>query len=281
MSTHRPLRAISLFTGVGGLDYGFEAAGFSTAVAVEIDRACCVALADNRDWPVLHDDIHSITTASLMGAAGLSRGEADVLIGGPPCQPFSKSGYWVSGDAKRLGDERADTLSAYLRVLEDARPRAFLLENVSGLAYRGKDEGLDRILRGIEEINQRTGTNYRPRWKVLNAASFGVPQLRERVFIVGSRDGRDFEFPEPTHADRDALKPSQEPYRSCWDVGRVAADYSRGRKLPVAYATRRWIAPLRLADALLELSLEACKESTLMDVAGAAGVGDWPLPLDE
>jgi DNA (cytosine-5)-methyltransferase 1 len=218
MSTHRPLRAISLFTGVGGLDYGFEAAGFSTAVAVEIDRACCVALADNRDWPVMHDDIHSITTASLMGAAGLSRGEADVLIGGPPCQPFSKSGYWVSGDAKRLGDERADTLSAYLRVLEDARPRAFLLENVSGLAYRGKDEGLDRILRGIEEINQRTGTNYRPRWKVLNAASFGVPQLRERVFIVGSRDGRDFEFPEPTHADRDALKPSQEPYRSCWDA---------------------------------------------------------------
>ena len=153
------MRAISLFTGVGGLDFGFEAAGYETAVAVEIDRACCAVMRQNRRWPVIEDDIHLVSPDKILATAGLKKGEADVLIGGPPCQPFSKSGYWASGDAKRLNDKRADTLSAYLDVLEAAQPKALLLENVYGLAYRGKDEGLDRILKGIENINQRTGTN--------------------------------------------------------------------------------------------------------------------------
>lgn len=212
------MRAISLFTGVGGLDFGFEAAGFETAVAVEIDRACCAMLRLNRDWPVIEGDIHAVTTAELLATANLKPGEADVLIGGPPCQPFSKSGYWATGDAKRLHDQRADTLSAYLRVLEETQPRAFLLENVYGLAYRGKDEGLARILSGIEEINRRTGSNYRPVWKVLNAASYGVPQLRERVFIVASRSGKEFSFPDPTHAEAGSVGPGQEPYRTTWDA---------------------------------------------------------------
>jgi DNA (cytosine-5)-methyltransferase 1 len=103
-------------------------------------------------------------------------------------------------------------------VLEDTQPRAFLLENVYGLAYRGKDEGLGRILSGIRDINERCGTNYQPKWKVLNAASFGVPQQRERVFIVASRDGREFTFPEPTHGQPGALENGQEPYRTCWDA---------------------------------------------------------------
>jgi DNA (cytosine-5)-methyltransferase 1 len=215
---NRNMRVISLFTGVGGLDFGFEAAGFETSVAVELDRACCAALRANRDWPVIEDDIHAVSTERMLQVAGLKAGEADVLIGGPPCQPFSKSGYWATGDAKRLGDERADTLSAYLRVLKEAQPKAFLLENVYGLAYRGKDEGLARIMSGIEEINRRTGSRYKPTWKVLNAAAYGVPQLRERVFIIGSRDGKEFAFPEPTHAERGSTAPGQEPYRTTWDA---------------------------------------------------------------
>ena len=79
------MRAISLFTGVGGLDFGFEAAGFETSVALEIDKACCRALRANRRWPVIEDDIHNVPSAALLEAAGLAPGEADVLIGGPPC----------------------------------------------------------------------------------------------------------------------------------------------------------------------------------------------------
>ena len=214
------LKAISLFTGVGGLDFGFEAAGFDTAVAVEMDAVCCRTLRLNRRWPVIERDIHEVTSTELLQAAKLKAGEADVLIGGPPCQPFSKSGYWARGDAMRLDDPRSDTLTAYLRVLRDAQPRAFLLENVYGLAYRDKSEGLDRILGGVEQINRETGSKYRPAWQVVDAASFGVPQHRERVLSVASRDGGQFRFPRATHGERDDLlsRTDVEPYHTTWDA---------------------------------------------------------------
>lgn len=214
------LKAISVFTGVGGLDFGFEAAGFETAVAVEMDAACCRTLRLNRRWPVIERDIHDVTSEELLATAKLSAGEADILIGGPPCQPFSKSGYWARGDAMRLDDPRSDTLVAYLRVLRDAQPKAFLLENVYGLAYRGKNEGLSRILDGVEQINRETGSKYRPVWQVVDAASCGVPQHRERVLIVASRDGEPFKFPPATHGERDdpLLVANLEPYRTAWDA---------------------------------------------------------------
>lgn len=190
--------AISLFTGAGGLDYGFEAAGIRTAVAVEIDSRCCETLRRNRSWPIIDRDIAAIPTDKILEVAGLGIGEADVLIGGPPCQPFSKSGFWASGEAKRLDDPRATTLEAYLRVLADARPRAFLLENVEGLGFRGKDEGLQLIHKRLATINDACGTRYRAAIATLNAADYGVPQIRRRMFVIGARDGTLFEFPRPT-----------------------------------------------------------------------------------
>ena len=214
------LRAVSLFTGVGGLDFGFEAAGFETASAVEMDAVSCRTLRLNRRWPVIERDIHQITSKELLRTAKLKEGQADVLIGGPPCQPFSKSGYWARGDALRLNDPRADTLSAYLRMLRDIQPKAFLLENACGLAYKGKSEGLDRILSGIDQVNRETGANYHPAWQVVDAASYGVPQHRERIFIVASRDGKTFRFPKVTHGAPDdlLLGADIEPYRTTWDA---------------------------------------------------------------
>jgi DNA (cytosine-5)-methyltransferase 1 len=221
--TDKPLKTISLFSGVGGLDFGFEAAGFETRVAVEYNSFCCAAVRDNRpEWGLIQGDIHgSEATSERIAAVGrLQPGEADVLIGGPPCQPFSKASYWMNGDTKRLDDPRADTLTAYLRVLRDLRPRAFLLENVTGLAYKGKDEGLRHLLNGIEQVNREAGTNYRVDWQMLNAAYFGVPQSRERVFLIGSRDGRRFQFPEPTHgpADGASLLGERKPFATAWDA---------------------------------------------------------------
>ena len=220
MATGR-LSVISLYTGAGGLDFGFEAAGLRTAAALELDPVACRAIRRNRpDWNLIERDIHDVTSDEILRAAGLDIGEADVLIGGPPCQPFSKSPYWVSGDARRLDDPRANTLTAYLRVLRDTKPRTFLLENVYGLVYKGKDEGLHHLLKGVERINRETGTSYRVGWKLLNAAHYGVPQLRERVFLVGSREGLEFEFPCPTHGRQEKLEllDDREPYRTAWDA---------------------------------------------------------------
>lgn len=212
------MKAISLFTGVGGLDFGFEAAGFETSVAGDFDRIACDTVSINRPWPLLRGPIDDFGSATILKTGRLSQGEADVLIGGPPCQPFSKSSYWVNGDSKRLDDPRADTLASYLRVLGDALPKTFLLENVAGLAFKGKDEGLQHLLSGIKKINRKHGVNYTVSIAKLNAADFGVPQRRERVFLVGHREGRDFVFPAPTHGEPAVSAAlGLEPYRTTWD----------------------------------------------------------------
>lgn len=226
-----PRTLISLYTGAGGLDLGLEAAGFQTRVAVEIDRDAVETLRENRPWEVIDQDIHSAACSSpqILARAGLHVGTADLLVGGPPCQPFSKSGYWAQGDARRLADPRATTLEAYLRVLRDTQPRAFLLENVPGLAFSKKNEGLVLLKKTIKSINAEIGTDYSFHVGVLRATEFGVPQDRERVFIVGARDGSDFIFPAPTHgtsarrveAQGDLLPAAVEgqvPFLTAWDA---------------------------------------------------------------
>lgn len=211
---------ISLFTGAGGLDYGFEAAGFRTAVVLDLDHDSCETIRRNRSWEVIEDNLKDVTVAELLEKADLEREEADVLIAGPPCQPFSKSGYWARGESGRLSDPRAATLEGFLRILEGTLPRAFLLENVHGIAYSEKDEGLAFLLREIAAINHRTGSNYRPIGSVLNAAKFGVPQLRERFFLVAARDGRLFHFPDETHRAPDGEEALLKlpTYRTAWDA---------------------------------------------------------------
>lgn len=232
-------KVISLYSGAGGLDYGFEAAGFDTAVALEMDRDSCATLRANRSWPVIERDILKVPSDEIMEVARVKKGEAAVLIGGPPCQPFSKAGYWSKGDSLRLDDPRAATLGAYLRVLQDTTPTAFLLENVEGLAYRGKDEGLRLLLDAIAAINKKTKSNYQPRFQVLNAAEYGVPQLRKRVIMIAARDGTEFRFPEPTHGDPSEqvdLFATRQPFRTAWDA---LADVGPEKDEAVAL-TGRW-----------------------------------------
>lgn len=213
-------KLISLYTGAGGLDLGFEAAGFETAVAVEIDPEAVETLRHNREWPVINRDIHTVTSKELLDTASLKPGDADALIGGPPCQPFSKSGYWASGDTLRLDDPRAGTMAAYLRVLRDTLPKTFLLENVPGLAYREKSEGIELIKRMIRKINRECGTSYTISINKLNAADYGVPQFRERVFVIGHREGKEFAFPQPTHIAANGIDTPIGflPHATAWDA---------------------------------------------------------------
>lgn len=215
-------KVISLYTGAGGLDFGLEAAGFEVGVAVEMDSFCCKTIRQNRNWALIENKIEDVDSKSLLKRGNLKVREADILVGGPPCQPFSKSSYWVSGDTKRLDDPRANTLSQYMRVLNDTLPKTFLLENVFGLAYKNKDEGLQYLLSEIKAINKRNGVNYSVTWKVINAADYGVPQIRERVFMIGQREGKEFVFPRPRFRARNSeqtpLDSITEPYRTAWDA---------------------------------------------------------------
>lgn len=188
------LSAISLFSGAGGLDLGVERSGYRVHAALEYDADAATTLQTNFPHTVvLHRDIREVTTAELLDAAGLRPGEADLLIGGPPCTPFSKSGNWL--EYKRTGnDGNADLLDHYMRILSEAKPRAFLLENVFGLAYKNHNSfWLKRLLSTFRDLG------YHVDHRVLLAADYGVPQRRQRLFILGSKDGLP-RFPEPTHS---------------------------------------------------------------------------------
>ena len=202
--------AISLFSGAGGLDLGVEQAGYRTTVAVEWDDDAADTMEKNAPvyfpglrevlradlYPLATGNGHGVSTADILAAGGFSsRDRPDLLVGGPPCTAFSKSGFWL--DWKRDGaDPAASLLQAYTRVLAEAQPRWFILENVYALTFRNK-ASRPAFTRLLEEIE---AAGYSHRWKVLNAADYGVPQLRPRLFIVGSQECQPIpNLPLPSH----------------------------------------------------------------------------------
>lgn len=211
-------RVLSLFTGAGGLDIGLEAAGFSTAICVEADEDARHTIRTNRPYWKLAEppDIFELDPYDLLRQAKLDPGETALLSAGPPCQPFSKATYWYKGSLLGLKDPRAGTLRAFLNVVDIALPHVVLLENVRGLVFNGGNDqsGLEFLQKGFMSINHRKGTSYRIQTIQLNAADYGVPQLRERIFVIASIDGGMLKMPAPTHGRSN----NKEPYRTAWDA---------------------------------------------------------------
>ena len=192
------LSALSLFSGVGGLDLGAHRAGFQALGAVEYDRDSAASLRANHfpDRPdaVVERSIVDVPTDELLERAHLRRDEVALVVGGPPCTPFSKSGYWLEYKRKGL-DPNASLLDEYARVVEDVKPEVALLENVHGLAYNNHNvKPFERL------IGRLQAAGYQTRAKVLNMADFGVPQLRKRLIIYAVRGGKPPAFPTPTHS---------------------------------------------------------------------------------
>lgn len=190
-------KIISLFSGAGGMDIGFEEAGFEIAVAVEFDSSCCDTLRKNRpNTPVIEGDVSELETSHILEVAGLKVLEAGLVIGGPPCQSFSLAG-------KRLGmdEPRGRLVLEFIRIVREALPLAFVMENVKGMANWHKGEALVAIENALKEPISYEGKQYEYtiQHKVLNAVDYGVPQQRERIFLVGNRINKEFIFPKPTH----------------------------------------------------------------------------------
>ncbi|MDP2259950.1 MAG: DNA cytosine methyltransferase [Caulobacter sp.] len=215
------MKSLELFAGAGGLGMGLHAAGFVPRRVVEWDRYCCDTLRENQarkiasvgSWDeIIEGDVRNVRFGDL-------EGKLDLVSGGPPCQPFS-----LGGKHQAYNDSR-DMFPQAIRAVREARPKAFIFENVKGLtrdAFRNYFEYIrlqmehPEVVRSNEEAweahhsrlerhhtsGQRTGLHYRVVTRLLNAASYGVPQRRERVFFVGFRDDLDLEwsFPNETHS---------------------------------------------------------------------------------
>jgi len=210
-SDNRPdLPVISLFSGAMGLDLGLEAAGLRVAVAVECNSTAVATIRANRPTlPVIDRKIEDVTTVEILEAAGLKKGDAFAVVGGPSCQAFS-----TAGQRSSLSDPRGTLFQHFARVVEEAQPHFFVMENVRGLLSaavkhrslkeRGPgyptlepDEELGSALKTVASTLR--GLGYYTVFDVLNAADFGVPQARERLVFLGTRCGERISMPAPTH----------------------------------------------------------------------------------
>ena len=194
------LRCISLFSGAGGLDIGFERAGFETVSVCELEPQCAQTLRQNQGWQHSDGRVYfpeaTIVQADIrdLAAKQLTHGERiDCVLGGPPCQAFSSS-----GKQKSVLDPRGTLVSQFVRLVDEVRPRAFLFENVRGIVTARDETGCPGgVIRKI--ISDFETLGYSCRAGLLNAADYGAFQRRVRCFIVGVQNGTAPQFPAETH----------------------------------------------------------------------------------
>ena len=203
---------VSLFSGALGLDLGLEQAGFRIRVAVECNKYAAETIRRNRpEIPVIERKLGEVTTEEILDVAGLRPGEPTLVTGGPSCQAFSTVGQRGS-----LRDPRGCMFREFLRIVREAEPEFFVMENVPGvlsaavrhrpLKERGPgypplaaDEELGSAFRVI--LRELACLDYLTVFDILTSADYGVPQVRKRALFLGSRDARPIRMPEPTHGE--------------------------------------------------------------------------------
>ena len=210
-SVSRPT-ALSFFSGAMGLDIGIEKAGFDIRLTCEVDKHCRQTIAINRPKTALLSDINQYSAEDVLQTAGLTcDDEIDLIVGGPPCQAFS-----TAGNRKGFGDDRGNVFLKYLDLALALNPKYIVFENVRGLLScpmehrphdkRGKgfpDLSEDELKGGALNfvLNRLRKSGYGYSFHLYNSANFGTPQIRERVIIVCSRDGKIPPYLVPTHSD--------------------------------------------------------------------------------
>jgi DNA (cytosine-5)-methyltransferase 1 len=177
------LKVISLFSGCGGLDLGFQNAGFNIVYANDIDRSIWETYEKNHKLAIDGRSIRDVPSQEIP--------DADGIIGGPPCQSWS-----LAGAMRGANDERGQLFYEYTRVLRDKKPKFFLAENVPGIISRTHLPEFNKILSIFASLG------YKISYQLLDARDYGVPQERKRVVVVGYRSdlGKSFVFPSPTHS---------------------------------------------------------------------------------
>lgn len=208
-SNSEPIKAVSLFSGVGGIDIGLHKAGVKTVACVEKDERAAKSLKINSSqhddqpeedliaakkrfpWHVIQDDIRNIKASDILDTADANKKEIELVVGGPPCQTFSRSN---EGDRKGTNTDRGRLYEEFARILHALEPSAFIFENVRGLKSANGGSDLETIR------NELKRNRYFVNSGVVNAANYGVPQTRKRLLILG-REEVVPEFPKPSYSE--------------------------------------------------------------------------------
>ena len=204
-------KIVSVFSGVGGIDFGFEKAGFETVFASDIwDRACESLKANFPNSEIICDTIENIDFKKIKK----THKEIDGLVGGPPCPPFSKSRFYRKEKERGINDEDGFmTVSNYFRAVEELNPKFFFFENVHGFVFKPHKSALELV----EAESERLG--YKIFHKVINTADFGVAQTRQRFICIGvKKQMKDFVFPNPTHSENPNAENKLKRWVNCGDI---------------------------------------------------------------
>ncbi|WAC22940.1 DNA cytosine methyltransferase [Blastomonas sp. SL216] len=202
MSNRPNLTAVDLFCGAGGLSEGFRQAGFHVLAGQDYDEPSGATFSStHHEAKFLGGPIQKVSTQALLKAAGLKKGELDVLVGGPPCQ-----GYSVYNHQRGVDDPRAGLFREYLRIVDGLRPKWLVMENVTGITSIAGGQIVDEIERGMGTLG------YRVKKRILKAEEYGVPQERRRVFFIATRTDAPILFPDATHGS------DREKFVTIWDA---------------------------------------------------------------
>lgn len=189
-SIKKPINTLCLFSGAGGLDIGFHDAGFNVVECVELEAKFVKSLEANKAKGKYLTNTNIVCQDIREYEPNFDK-QIDFIIGGPPCQSFSKAGIRAAG-ARGTKDSRGTLFEEYVRVLVKLQPKGFLFENVSGILSSEKGEAMKKIVKAFQDVG------YKLSYRLLDAADYGVPQNRERLILVGLKDSY-FKFPAPTH----------------------------------------------------------------------------------
>lgn len=212
------INVVSIFSGGGGIDCGFNNANFSIALSTDFWKPACDTLEKNKVSKItIHSDIREVQYKKSLKEIGLSPNDIDVLVGGPPCPAYSKSRFYRTDKKRALEDENSFTLYEYFRALEELNPKVFFFENVHGFVYKPHREAFELLKLETERLG------YEISYKVINSANYGVPQMRERFICVGIKKGlgEKFVFPEETHCNyekKTLFSENKKPWVTCGEV---------------------------------------------------------------
>jgi DNA (cytosine-5)-methyltransferase 1 len=202
---------VSSFSGAGGIDIGFDNAGFETIFASDIWDVATETLKKNfKNTEVVTANIEDIDFKKILDKYGY----IDGFVGGPPCPPFSKSRFYRKEKKRGLDDEDGFmTVSNYFRAVEELNPKFYFFENVHGFVFKPHKDALELL----EEESERLG--YKIFYEVINTADYGVPQTRQRFICVGvKKELTDFVFPDKEYSDPGKLKLGTKPWKTAGDV---------------------------------------------------------------
>jgi DNA (cytosine-5)-methyltransferase 1 len=225
------IKAVSMFSGAGGLDIGTQLAGVPVLTSLDIFEDSVRTIRQNAFFKNTRhecDDITRIDGSHYSEVLKKENPEKLIIVGGPPCQPFSKAGYWVTNEKRKSNEDPRNMIQPYFKIISEIQPNGFVLENVESIMHPSNHEAVETIYENMERLGYKCSVLR------INAAEYGIPQKRKRVFFLASKKDICAKLTKTHGSEKEcAVNPKLKPYERVIDwIGKFdAPKYQLDEKL--------------------------------------------------